>query len=277
MVLIRKHSGETEEFDSDKVRGAIVRAGAAPELADKIVADVQKRIRDGTTTREIYDIAFHLLDREKPSIATRFGLKESIMRLGPTGYPFEKFMGAVLSEYGYKVELNKMVEGKCVTHEIDLVLTDRDGKRYMVECKYHNDKGFKTGIKETLYTYARFIDLKEGGVLGKCENFDGAWLICNTKISSEGITFGNCRGMKILAWGYPEDESLQQMIERKGIYPVTILRSVDGRTKDRLSQANIMLLSEILQYDVRELVEKTGLPEKNINRMIEEIRNLYAF
>jgi len=277
MVLIRKQSGELEEFDSGKVRGAILRAGATEELAGRIVSEVEGKLKDGVTTHDIYELAFHLLDREKPSVATRFGLKEAIMRLGPTGYPFEKFMGAVLSEYGYKVELNQMVEGKCVTHEVDLILTDPEGKRYMVECKYHNNKGFKTGLKEALYTYARFLDLKEGSVLGKCQNFDGVWLICNTKISSEGTTYGNCRSMRILAWGYPEDKSLQQMVEGKGIYPVTILRSVDERVKDRLSHANIMLIREVLQYDVRELVAKTNLPEKTVNRMLDEIRSIYTF
>ncbi|MCX6694828.1 MAG: ATP cone domain-containing protein [Candidatus Altiarchaeota archaeon] len=276
MVLIRKQSGEAEEFDPNKVKGAIIRAGASEEIADKIVAGVEKRIHPGVSTAEIYHLAFQLLDHEKPAAATRFGLKEAIMRLGPTGYPFEKFMGSVLSEYGYTVELNRMIEGKCVTHEVDLVLTDKDGKRYMVECKYHNNKGFKTGIKETLYTYARFLDLKEGSVLGKCENFDGVWLVCNTKISGEGITYGNCRGMKILAWGYPEGGSIQQMIEGKGIYPITILRSVDGTVKDRLSKAGIMLLRELLSYDPKELVVKTGLPEKKIETMLAEVRSLYS-
>jgi len=277
MVLVRKQSGELEDFDPEKVRGAIVRAGATSELADRIVSEVDMRIRDGVTTRDIYDMAFHLLDREKPSIATRFGLKDAVMRLGPTGYPFEKYMGAVLSEYGYKVELNQMVEGKCVTHEIDLILTDPEGKRHMVECKYHNNKGFKTGIKETLYTYARFLDLKEGGVLGKCGSFDGVWLVCNTKISGEGVTYGKCRGMKILAWGYPEGDSIQQMIESKGLYPITILRSVDGKVMDRLARANIMLLRELLSYDVHDLVVKTGLPENRINRMLDEVKGIYSF
>jgi hypothetical protein len=198
------------------------------------------------------------------------------MRLGPTVYPFEKFMGAVLSDYGYKVELNRIIEGKCVKHEVDLVLTDKDGKKFMVECKYHNAKGFKTGLKESLYTYARFLDLKEGSVLGKCENFDGAWLICNTKISSEGITYGNCRGMRTLAWGYPETESLQQMIESRGIYPVTILRSVDKNVMERLWKANIMLVRELLQYEVAEIVAKTNLPEPKVNRMIAEIKDLFS-
>ena len=64
MVLIKKHSGETEEYDPAKVRGAIIRAGAAPDLADRIIADVETHLYNGISTKEIYGIAFHMLDRE---------------------------------------------------------------------------------------------------------------------------------------------------------------------------------------------------------------------
>jgi hypothetical protein len=37
MIQIKKQSGNLEDFDRGKVRGAIIRAGASPEMADRIV------------------------------------------------------------------------------------------------------------------------------------------------------------------------------------------------------------------------------------------------
>lgn len=34
--------------------------------------------------------------------------------------------------------------------------------RYMIECKFHNVPIY-TGLKEVMYTYARFLDVKDAG------------------------------------------------------------------------------------------------------------------
>ncbi len=61
-----------------------------------------------------------------------------------------------------------------------MLLQEKDGKKYMIECKFHN-RGIKTHIKVAMYTHARFLDLKE--------YFDAAWLICNTKCTSKAIRY----------------------------------------------------------------------------------------
>lgn len=79
-------------------------------------------------------------------------------------------------------------------------------------------------------------------------------------------------GLKITSWRYPWKESLEKMIERKKLYPVTILRSVTRFTKDRLFQAKIMLAKNLLDYGVEDLKRMTGLSESIVNRIREEIR-----
>ena len=43
------------------------------------------------------------------------------MELGPSGYPFERFIGAVMKSMGYQTSVGRIVSGRCVTHELDVI------------------------------------------------------------------------------------------------------------------------------------------------------------
>jgi len=77
------------------------------------------------------------------------------MELGPTGYPFERFIGAILEHQGYRVEIGIFAKGHCVMHEVD-VIADMDDLRYMVECKFHNRQAHNSDVKVPLYTLPLF-------------------------------------------------------------------------------------------------------------------------
>jgi hypothetical protein len=261
-MYVTKASGEKEEFDIEKVRRTCLRAGASEKLASKIAEEVERNVYDGITTEEILHLTLKLLE-EEPGAATRYDLKRAIMSLGPAGFPFENFMAEVLRNYGYKTKVGEIVKGKCISHEVDIV-AEKENKRYLIECKYHNASGIHTDLKVIMYSYARFLDLDE--------NFDQAWLICNTKCSRDARKYAKCVGLKITSWGYPGKESLEKMIERKKLYPVTILRSVTGFTKDRLFKAKIMLAKDLLNYRVEDLKRMTGLPENTLDKIRKEVR-----
>jgi len=263
-MYVVKASGEREEFDVEKIRRTCLRAGASKELADKIAKEVENRAYDGITTKEILDLTLKLLE-EEPEAATRYDLKRAIMSLGPAGFPFEEFMAEVLQNYGYKTKVGEILRGKCVDHEID-IMAEKDGERYLVECKYHNAQGIYTDLKVALYTHARFLDLSK--------NFDHAWLACNTRCTKEARGYAKCVGLKITSWRYPLKESLEKMIEKKKLYPVTILRSVKGFAKDRLFQARIMLAKDLLNYGPEDLKRMTGLPQDTVNKIMEEVRRV---
>ena len=265
-MYVVKASGKKEELDVEKVRKTCLRAGASKELADKIAKEVEKRAYDGITTKEILDLILKLLE-EEPEAATRYDLKRAIMSLGPTGFPFEKFIAEVLQNYGYKTKVGEILRGKCVNHEIDIV-AEKDGKRYLVECKYHNALGIYTDLKVALYTRARFLDLGD--------NFDQAWLVCNTKLTADARKYAKCAGLKITSWRNPRKESLERMIEEKRLYPTTILRSVEGFAKDRLFQAGIMLAKDLLDHGFEDLKRMTGLPQDTLNNIMEEVRKICA-
>ncbi len=273
MVMIRKASGAIEEFNTDKVVTAILRSGGTPDMADRVIKNLEKRLYNGISTREIYKITFGILNREQPSLASRYDLKGAIMRLGPAGFPFETYLGEVLAEHGYKVKLRQRIQGKCVEHEIDIIL-NRDDEHTMVECKYHKDYGTYTGLKETLYTYARFLDMEECGREGRCEDFTGVWLATNTKFSSDAIRYSRCRGVRLLGWRYPPEEGIENLIESKGLYPITILRKLDRSSKKRLSDANLMLLKDLTERSPAEISSDTGIRERILRGIIEEARGI---
>ncbi|HDI74200.1 MAG TPA: ATPase [Candidatus Korarchaeota archaeon] len=246
-MYVVKASGEREEFRPEKLMRSLIRAGASRELAAQIAGEVAREIWQGITTREILRIALEKLrERGEEALMLRYDLKRSIMNLGPSGYPFEKFIAVLLKKYGFKTRTNVVLEGKCVSQEVDVV-AERDGLTYMVECKFHNRGGIKTDLKVAMYTYARFLDLKR--------YFDRAWLICNTKCTLEAIRYCKCVGIRNTSWAYPRGRwSLESLIERKGLYPVTILRSLDEEEKKLALSAGIVTVEDVVTGGVETLL-----------------------
>jgi len=276
-LLVVKASGEREPFNSEKVYRACVRAGALPALAKSITDRIEGILYDGISTREIYHEVRRLLEASKVEVAARYSLKEALMRLGPAGFPFETYIGEVLEEYGYETTLRTIVEGFCVKHELDIIAVEKAGsgsKTHMIECKYHNAPGIITGVKEVMYTYARFLDLKEGGEHGKCGRFDKAWLVCNTKSSLDAQAFARCRGIRLLCWKYPEGEGLESLIDRRALYPITVLQSLKSEHIEDFSRNKIMLVKDLASYDLKRLEALTGLGDETLRRMKDEAERL---
>jgi hypothetical protein len=257
-IIIIKANGQKVPFDARKVESTCIRAGASRDLAKKVAYQIYSRIHYGTTTKEIYHMVLQILVQEGSlAIKQRYRLKESIMRLGPAGFPFETYVGQILEHFGYKTKLTGAeLAGRCVRHEIDLVVESlQDGKKWLVECKYHNMPGRYTGLKDSLYTHARFLDL--------ADKLDEEMLVCNTKVSPDVITYAKCVGQKVLSWRYPPEKGLEKMIEAEKLYPITTL----GPTRNELeifSENRLMIAKDLLDLDVNEFSRKTRIPIKRI-------------
>jgi len=275
--FVSKASGEREPFNSEKVYRACVRAGASPALAKSITDQIEKILYDGISTREIYHEVKRLLEATGVEVAARYSLKEALMRLGPAGFPFETYMGELLEEYGYETRLRTTVEGFCIKHELDIIAVEKAGsdwKTHMIECKYHNAPGIITGVKEVMYTYARFLDLREGWEHGRCGRFDQAWLVCNTKSSLDTQAFARCKGIRLLCWGYPQGEGLESLIDRRALYPITVLPSLKSERVEEFSRNRIMLVKDLARYDLKRLEALTGLGEETLRSVKDEAERL---
>jgi len=237
---VRKASGELEPFNPEKVRRSLRRAGADEALIEKIVQRVSQQIHDGISTHEIYKRVFRLLREEKSHLVSRYNLKQAIMQLGPTGFPFEQFIAGILRYYGYQTFTNQIVRGKCVEHEIDVVAR-KDGRKAMIEAKFHNRPGRKSEIKDVLYTYARFLDVQE--------KFDQVWLVTNTKVTSEAIAYASCVGMQLVSWDYPEDSSLSHLINKSDLRPITVFEDMPKSTRRELFNRGIIFSRDLKESE----------------------------
>ena len=272
-MYIIKSTGEKQEFDPEKIRRTCLRAKAPAETAEKIVREISKEIKEGTKTADIYRRVMELLERESPALAGRYDLRNAIIRLGPAGFEFEKYIAMVLAEYGFKTELPPILQGSCTTHEVD-ISAEKDGRRAMMECKLRVSQEIYISIKDTMSTWARFLDLVEGAGLGLCPHFDEVWLVTNSRFSHDSIQYGHCKNMVMLSWDHPRERPLPAWIEQKGLYPITILRSLQPEMLTKFSGGGIMLLRDLGALDIGEIINRTGISEVILYKLIAEAKEI---
>ena len=270
-IKVKKASGKMETFSENKLRNSLVRSNATYEEANSVIDQLQSEIVNGISTNKIYSLAFRLLKKQNSHNASRYNLKNGMMELGPSGYPFEKFIAALFSAQGYTTETGLILQGKCITHEIDVKA--RKGKELMLmECKYKNQGGISVDVKVPLYIHSRFEDiLQNNSELGDYKNFKG-WIVTNSRFTDDAKAYGNCKNMHLLSWDYPAKFALKDLIDETGLYPVTCLSSLLDDEKKSLLDENIILAKD-LSFN-RKVLIRIGITEKRIDEILKEVKNL---
>ncbi len=273
-ILITKASGEIEPFSDAKLRHSLERVGASRDVINTIVAHVRKELKPNMSTSQIYRHAFSLLKKQERPVASRYSLKQAIRELGPSGHPFEKLIGELLVSEGFTVEVSKIVQGSCVSHEIDVV-AQRGNLHVMVECKFHNQPGIKSDVKISLYVQARFKDVEKAWQQNKshAEKFHEAWLVTNTKLTSDAIRYAECVGLKPVGWSYPAEESLESRIDRSGLHPITCLTTLSSSEKRQLIEKEVVLCKNLLDKP-EDILRSIGLKEAKIIMVVNEASQL---
>ncbi|MCK5095852.1 MAG: restriction endonuclease [Candidatus Pacebacteria bacterium] len=277
-VEIIKGDGQREVFSKKKLLRSLRRSGASPAVAERVASEVESSLHDGMQTRDIYRRAFQLL-RKKDTllpVAHKYNLRKAIMELGPDGFAFEKFVGEIFKALGFKVRVGVMIDGWCIDHEVD-VSAKKDGVHNLIECKFHNTTGYKTDLKVALYVRERFQDIEkknEHDTPEKTREHEG-WLVTNTKLTTKAIRYSECVGTHVIGWGYPKkgQDNLEDLIERSGIYPVTILTSLSKQQKKILMQDGVITCRQI--YKNRQPLLAAGINENKIALIIKEIEILW--
>lgn len=267
-VIITKASGEKVPFSPHKLEHSLKRAGVSEAVIHSIIRRVQEKLFAGITTKEIYHIAFEILKHNNSATAAKYKLKRAIMELGPSGFPFEKYLAEILRNMGFKTVVGKIIDGHCVTHEID-VIAEKDGKRFMIECKFHNQSGYMSDVKIPLYIQSRFKDVEyTGDKAGHTTRFNQGWVVTNTKFTTDAIKYGNCIGLHLIGWDYPAKGSLRELIDSGKLYPVTCLTTLTGDEKSQLLDTGVVLSKEICNNPT--LLSKIGISENRIPGIIKE-------
>ncbi len=270
-IFVTKADGTKELFDREKVVRTCLRMGATGQVAETIAEKIEMNLYDGIETRKILQMIFRQLSRHEPAVKHLIDLRKalSLMKSKPD---FEFFIQTLLSEHGYEVTPNQIVNGKCVEHEVDAIAR-KDGLTYIVEVKHHFSYHVLTGLDVSRIARAVFEDVTEGFKLGlNTLKIDKAMIVCNTKFSEHAKRYAECRGIKHIGWSSPPDYNLQIMIAEKKLYPITYLKGLTITTTERLSQAGIILLKQLTTKNPRELRRETRLPKETLDVIIRRAR-----
>jgi len=272
-VSVKKASGEVVPFSYEKLQRSLKRSGASESETARIVEEINKNLFEGISTKSIYKMAFKLLKEQSNHLAAKYHLKGAIMELGPSGFPFEKYIGEILRYQGYKTRVGEIVQGKCVSHEID-VIAELDGQHFMIECKYHNQPGTFSDVKIPLYIQARFKDVEAQWIKlpGHETKSHTGWVVTNTRFSTDAIQYGTCAGLKLLGWDYPLGKGLKDLIDKLGLYPITCLTTLTKVEKQHLLDKKIVLCKEL--SDDKQHLDRAGVNPTRFKRVLEEVDRL---
>lgn len=273
-ILIKKASGVFVPFSFQKLENSLRKAGSDRETVEYVIEEIRKELYDGITTRKIYQKAFSLLkSRKLRPVGARYKLKQAIMELGPSGFPFERYIGEIFKFKDYKVKVGEIVQGNCVRHEVD-VIAENSEKILFIECKYHRSSGYTCDVKIPLYINSRFMDIEKHS--RKKEGYEKklheGWLVTNTSFTSDAIQYGNCAGLHLLGWDYPKTESLRQLIDQSGLHPLTALTTINNIEKQMLLEMKVVLCQELPGN--QNLLKKAGIPSAKIKQILDECNKL---
>lgn len=274
-MLITKADGTQEQFKPQKLRASLRRAGASKNETDRIVKHIEESLTEGDKTQVIYRDAFKMLQKDthpSAAIAAKYSLRRALFGLGPTGFPFEDFLGRLYQKEGYEIRTGILVEGKCATHEIDLAAF-KENDSFVAEAKFHARQGIRSDLQVAMYSYARFLDIKARPVCP--DDICGVKrlvVITNTKFTSMAIRYAECVGIDLISWGYPKGGTLQQRIEKAGIYPITVLTTLSKAQKQQLIATGAILCEDITKNP--QVLKQLGISSQKMHLALEEAKAL---
>ena len=268
-VLITKSDGTRQPFDEEKLVNSLKHVGAAPAAIDEITDEVERGMKDGMTTYDIYNRAFALLKQHHSPTAVKYSIRRAMLELGPDGFPFEKFVARIFQAWGYETLTDQTLKGSCVEHEIDVVAWKGEALA-MVEAKYHNEFGLKSDLKVALYVKARFDDLSGPSFSygGKARKLSERWLVTNTKFTDKAITYAGCQGLKLVGWNYPEQGNLHDQIGQNGLHPLTCLSLLSHQEKRDLIGRNVLTCMDIVAKPA--VLSEAGIKGDRAEKVIGE-------
>jgi len=272
-MKVTKFSGEVVFFDKEKLRYSLKKSGADDVAVSKVMQHIEKELYEGIPTKKIYRIAFQHLKSFSNVHAARYNLRTALQALGPAGFFFEKFIARVFEADGFKTQTNIFLEGKCISHELDVVIK-KEAEISMVECKFHGSQDAKTDVKIPMYILSRFNDLKNSTytLFDSSVQIENCWIVTNNRFTEDAIKFALCSNLQLLSWNFPPEKSLKKRIDEHQIYPVTCLTTLTVAEKDKLLVQNIITAKELIQHS--HWLEKIGLSTNRIKNVLREANQL---
>ena len=272
-LQITTASGEKANFSPDKIARSLRKSGADKASIQQILSLIESELYEGITTREVYNRAFELLKEKDSVLASRYKLKKAIYELGPTGYPFERFVAALFEHRDYRVEVGKVVQGVCVSHEVD-VIAKKDNLTLFIECKFHSEQGRFCNVKIPLYIHSRFRDIEKfyQAKHHPEEFFNEGWVVTNTRFTKDALEYGKCADLNLLGWDFPKGAGLKEMIDAAGLYPITVSTLLSKREKQFLLSRDVVLCRDLVKDKF--YLDHLGVSDPRKQRILKEMKML---
>ncbi|MEY4440810.1 MAG: hypothetical protein RLY49_436 [Candidatus Parcubacteria bacterium] len=248
-VVVIKSDGKEETFSEEKLIRSLRKSGASDIEISNTVAYIKKKIRPGITTGEIYALAFKELNshRKRNPNAIRYSLKKGIMELGPSGFPFEKFVARIFNALGYTTHTGVTIQGHCIEHEVD-VFAHNDTDVICIEAKFHNEPHLRSDTKVALYVKSRIDDLKGQKIkIGEeYRHITRGMLVTNTNFTDTAHQYVSCTGAyELMSWNRPADKNLLSYIEEFKLYPIGLVPELSRKEIDMLVEKDILTCADL--------------------------------
>jgi hypothetical protein len=273
MVNVTKADGTSQPFEKGKIVRTCIRMHATPEIAEEIASRVEKNLYEGIPTKKIFQMVFAYLKRYRPELKGTKDLRTATSLLRPKP-DFEQFVAHLMQAEGYNVKTNRILQGACVDHEID-VIAEKSKEIIYIEVKHHAQPHIYTGLDVFLETNSAFEDLKSGFSMGRHgTNFNKSMVVINTKISDHAKRYSTCQGIGAVAWKTPAEKSLEDMIEDHKMFPITILKGLDVFAFAKLADRGIVTLKQLVKADEISLHKETKIPLSVLEESISKAREM---
>jgi len=275
-IRITKASGDSDAYSREKLIQSLHRSGADDNSIMEVVRHVEAQLTDGMSTRKIYRRAFHQLRKSNVPAASQYNLKSAVMALGPSGYPFERFVGSLFQAQGWDTRVGVVMPGRCVNHEVD-VFAMKDGLVRFTECKFRNEPGSKIDVKVAMYVHSRVRDLfaryASDHPTDSITGYQG-WLVTNSKFTIDAEQYGECERMHLMAWDYPAGNGLLHLIRTTGILPITVLHSLSKKHVEWILSRGIVTCRGLLAQP--DILDETMIENKVKEAVFRELREVLA-
>lgn len=272
-VIIKKASGDTEAFDVRKLIRSLKNAGADEAAITDIVEDIQSWVYDGVSTAKIYARAYKAYRQRSLSGALLYKLKMALNSMGPSGHPFEHFIGELFRAQGYDVKVALVMQGASINHEMDVIAT-KAKELTLMECKYSEKQGHTVSIQVPLYVHSRVNDIVEK--LQEQDQYKDmsfcAGVVTNGRFSPDSMEYSRCKDIRLLGWDFPKDQGIKNLMETLKIFPITILTNLNKEDKQRLMAEGIVTCSLLGKHPG--MLEKLGLSKEKQRSVAKELAAL---
>ncbi|RLG09709.1 MAG: hypothetical protein DRN68_00865 [Thaumarchaeota archaeon] len=267
-VRVRKADGRLEPFDRRKVIRTCMKLRVERIEAERIADKISKMVYDGIPTNEILSAIYEEVKKIRPEYEHAHDLREAISMMRPKP-DFEYFIGITLSSLGYRIESARIVDGRCIEHEIDGIAM-RNDEVLMIEVKHHVNPHTYTGLDVFLAVHSTLRDLMDGYRLGLHNYpFTAALVACNTKISQHAERYARCVGIRYMGWRYPRAFALEDLIVKYKLYPITMLKILKRNHIEKLGDRGIVTLKQLTEINTHKLEEILEIGKEEI----EEIKD----